>query len=952
MAFRFTEEDFNRYVKMDEHGGRHIWHDLQKQLEASFGVTFTPAPFQIHGDWLQTLWFFPKGTPRPSWKYQAMLRLARNIKQKQLAFGLAVECPPQSTVDPGSGFDPDRDGLRLLAKLEHDPDFAGRFDQLVSQPDWRIEVYDWSDKLLATLANSTDLLNVLKQMSNEEGWAVGLERVMSAQEAVAAGESIVPQIMDAYRAVSSLWEAIMPEADREFLKSAKLANAEESEETSIQGGPRRESETYARQVIEALLPEPEIRTACLNLLADYIIQAHQAGQATWGITLFHNRVRLNVGRMQTFVIYSNEVYLVTDAASLLEEDRVRLAQAGRVSLEVYANMPEAYDVQVLAQNLPAIRSIVQNSYMYLIQRAAGTAKRTPYYRSHSPGVPKYLRAELDREIPEPDYGSVSPPLPSPFDLRAMLSHFLSIHGLAFTPWQLATFYTALQTKGFVILSGISGTGKTKLAQAFAEVLPQPNPVALLGAADPCLDRQTYEGQKTFAYWWSYPIRGDVEAALQTPFRLYIYHKGQITHYYTVSEFITQSGDQGIKSPWSEITLPEEAHRTGPDDRPGWKFKTWCKATQFKELGSPIQLSAVRPLFGYTNDPSALRNALVPIEDPLQFNDNLLFVPVRPDWRDGKSLLGYYNPLDRRYVWTDFLRFLLRAVRSYQAGDGLAWFVILDEMNLARVEYYFADLLSVLESGRDDQGWTREPLRLGYPDEAEGELPPRTLRLPPNLYVIGTVNVDETTHAFSPKVLDRAFTLELTEADFSVYPPPLGLGQIGLDDSQRQTLLDDFTVGGQFARIDKEAIADYVKGHSQVRSRLQVLNNLLRSYDLHFGYRVFDEIVSFLVAAEGNGLYEGLGGAEAAFDAAVLMKVLPKFHGSRGKLEMPLLAVLAWCMNPNDPTEQPIIDALKEVDDGHCVAQVLAQLSYCYPKTAQRVRRMLGALYTTGFAAFC
>jgi hypothetical protein len=96
------------------------------------------------------------------------------------------------------------------------------------------------------------------------------------------------------------------------------------------------------------------------------------------------------------------------------------------------------------------------------------------------------------------------------------------------------------------------------------------------------------------------------------------------------------------------------------------------------------------------------------------------------------------------------------------------------MNLAHVEYYFADFLSVLESGRDEEGWTKEALRLhsfgksildqdGYP------VPPE-LRLPPNLYIIGTVNIDETTYMFSPKVLDRAFTLEFREVDFSNYPP--------------------------------------------------------------------------------------------------------------------------------------------------------------------------------------
>jgi 5-methylcytosine-specific restriction endonuclease McrBC GTP-binding regulatory subunit McrB len=329
--------------------------------------------------------------------------------------------------------------------------------------------------------------------------------------------------------------------------------------------------------------------------------------------------------------------------------------------------------------------------------------------------------------------------------------------------------------------------------------------------------------------------------------------------------------------------------------------------------------------------------------------NTLFIPVRTDWRDSKSLLGYYNPLTGTYEWTDFLRFLLRAVRSYREGDGLAWFVILDEMNLARVEYYFADLLSVLESGRDAEGWTREPLRLPYPNDAEGDLPPNQVKVPPNLYVIGTVNVDETTHTFSPKVLDRAFTLELTEADFSQYPPSLAQGEDAqLSPKVARAILANFAQGGQFARIDKRAIAAYVRESGGVRERLQTLSEQLRPYQLHFGYRIFDEIVTFLISAEANGLYPD---TDTAFDAAVLMKVLPKFHGSRGKLEDPLKRVLAWCLSPEAPDHETVDEKLRAEQEANAAIQALADLPYRYERTAAKCRRMLLQLYTSGFATF-
>ncbi len=88
-----------------------------------------------------------------------------------------------------------------------------------------------------------------------------------------------------------------------------------------------------------------------------------------------------------------------------------------------------------------------------------------------------------------------------------------------------------------------------------------------------------------------------------------------------------------------------------------------------------------------------------------------------------------------------------------ANAAVPHFLILDEMNLSHVERYFADLLSAIESGEEI------PLYEGNERRANGEVVPRRLRLPDNLFVIGTVNVDETTYMFSPKVLDRANVIE-------------------------------------------------------------------------------------------------------------------------------------------------------------------------------------------------
>ena len=127
------------------------------------------------------------------------------------------------------------------------------------------------------------------------------------------------------------------------------------------------------------------------------------------------------------------------------------------------------------------------------------------------------------------------------------------------------------------------------------------------------------------------------------------------------------------------------------------------------------------------------------------NPRLCLISVQPDWTDATGLLGYVNPLGREasYVRTECLKFLLAA----HEHPGVPHFLCLDEMNLARVEYYFAPFLSAMETGGR--------LVFHHEDEALDNVPP-FIPWPTNLYILGTVNMDETTHAFSDKVLGPRF----------------------------------------------------------------------------------------------------------------------------------------------------------------------------------------------------
>ena len=161
----------------------------------------------------------------------------------------------------------------------------------------------------------------------------------------------------------------------------------------------------------------------------------------------------------------------------------------------------------------------------------------------------------------------------------------------------------------------------------------------------------------------------------------------------------------------------------------------------------------------------LQSAVARIPDDAA--NNYVVVPVRPDWVDNRGLLGYLNPLTNEYSTTPFLNVLLRAgdeeERAEAAGEKPhPFFVILDEMNLARVEHYFSDFLSALESREDIPLHEDEAVDSG--ESQSGPRVPRKLKVPGNVLFTGTVNVDETTYMFSPKVLDRAFTIEFDQVD--------------------------------------------------------------------------------------------------------------------------------------------------------------------------------------------
>lgn len=707
-----------------------------------------------------------------------------------------------------------------------------------------------------------------------------------------------------------------------------------------------------QQVLDRVTSDPVVRTALLRFLANSIQTAHSISGSGWVVYEIHDGIVFSVKHVYTFTIgidtswntISGVQVFVTEAGIRNLQDQIK--QMGCLIDDGFESTPGSKSITIPisdSSNFVRALDLVKPAHEAYISSVLRPGMKTSFKKSYNPSIPKYLRDTLSLPVPDPDYFNPAAPGVNPTfdgDMMKIIQGFLSANGYQFNSTQIASFYTSLQTKGFVILSGISGTGKTKLAQYFAAML-QHRPAALVGAWGGPVEDSNYPEVLDIAEYWDIPIREEVQNSLRPPFRLYINYNNEIRHVFTVRDYRSQPGSTGILTPWPEITDPRLLNRDHEEGKPDKKFKTWFRITRREKLETKFTYAQLQKLHGFSNDPTAMFRGLVPVVDPLAESDNMLFISVRPDWRDSKSLLGYNNPLTKTYEWTAFLDFLIQAEQDYKHDGSKAspWFVLLDEMNLARVEYYFADLLSVLESGRDEDGWTREALQFQSSPE-DPKAPPARLKLPPNLYLIGTVNVDETTQSFSPKVLDRAFSLEFTDVDFRSYT----LAQKGQPPAfDHQALRDQFTRGGSFAQIDKDEIAAFIQRHPDFSAQLQALNLALQPYSLHFGYRVFDEIMMFLKNAEENGMFGD--NLQTAFDQAVLMKVLPKFHGSRGKLEKPLHAVLRWCAGVDNDDTEPVKSALANPE------QPIVEGAWQCPAAAKRVLRMIQSLNTTGFASF-
>lgn len=331
------------------------------------------------------------------------------------------------------------------------------------------------------------------------------------------------------------------------------------------------------------------------------------------------------------------------------------------------------------------------------------------------------------------------------------------------------------------------------------------------------------------------------------------------------------------------------------------------------------------------------------------------IPVGADWTGSDSVLGYPDGLDpTRYVTRPALDLIQRAALPENAG--VPHFLILDEMNLSHVERYFADLLSLIESGETTELY-RPAVGSDGSLQLRGDVEPQ-LALPNNLFIVGTVNVDETTYMFSPKVLDRANVIEfrVTREDLAAFLlAPRSPDLDGLDGRGS-------VFGQPFVAESMKLTSVPAAVHSRFEAEALLFFDLLRDHDAEFGFRVANEAARFL------HFYRLLGGYaegkvdwfDGAMDAIVVQKLLPKLHGSRPKLEG-LLWALAWACGASRAglDDAAFLSQCREAGRAReetrfspqVVEDTLAGAAARYPLSFEKVMRMWRKLVRDQFVTF-
>ena len=296
----------------------------------------------------------------------------------------------------------------------------------------------------------------------------------------------------------------------------------------------------------------------------------------------------------------------------------------------------------------------------------------------------------------------------------------------------------------------------------------------------------------------------------------------------------------------------------------------------------------------------------------QVPSNFCMIQVKPNWHDSTELLGYVSRIEgEKYVAGKFLPFVAKAWENLDTPHILC----LDEMNLAPVEQYFAEYLSVIESRKlnEDGTITTDPIISAVAEQwfwdlvqtltSDGALQEQFkkegITLPPNLFVIGTVNMDETTFSFSRKVLDRAMTIEMNEVYLE--------GGLTKEEQNELGEIGNSIIG--LAVEGKDVYEDHKDYCDQIIEYLKLVNEELENTPFKIAYRTRNEFLLYAVNRKELAKDSSL---DTALDEMTSMKILPRIEGDSERVKQPLEA-LKQMMTDKGWTEEKSV-SLKKINE--------------------------------------
>jgi len=530
-------------------------------------------------------------------------------------------------------------------------------------------------------------------------------------------------------------------------------------------------------------------------------------------------------------------------------------------------------------------------------------------------------------------------------------------GFNFTKDTISNYCLSLYTKPFVILSGISGTGKTKIAQLFQPYIEEEES----GLGISVKKSIGTVGTKYITLTLGEGImNGDGRGNFKKADLPLLLSADEFADYEKERIKLLATGAADNFNQLYDITLIDS-------DNDEHKIKFYVQRAQsplirarFKSKRGDTDKYDLQPYLKRkynVNDVIQLekigekRFKIVKSEDEdvieaersskiKTYEDNICLIPVKSDWSDPSGIMGFYNIIEKQYHIGPFLKHLLFAIEN----PDVPFFVILDEMNLSKIEYYLSDVLSVLETRLQDAGTdqiiTKEKIMLHSASASDDYIAtddeyfdyiPAKVSIPLNFYITGTINIDETTYTPSPKVLDRANVIEFNEVDLEKY-----FNKVKIEDTSIFVLneVPDFTKPVVPSSKVSEALPEPIK------TKIIKINNILNKYNLHFGYRIASEISQYVSHVDKYMINVDQKILDKALDYQITQKILPKINGTQARIEKAIIELF------NEFTEAKI--DIENIDPS-IVADFDTTTSR-YPLAVRKIKNIHSKLSAYGFAS--